>query len=335
MTIDTQQQTPQSRTIPLPPTQHLPPLGGGPGERSHRARILYLTTGMSHRAIAEEVGVSERTVFTWVHKFGWERLRIAALQAPATIIENFTSELVEMQNAIKERDLGKRFPDNKEADVMRKLMLCIGGAKNTTSLSQNMQMMECFRDFVRPLDKEFTQQLAHYADKFYSAKAINGYAPYTVQYAAAKNIIATPFYDELDGTEAIPIQEPPVITTPCINFSTCTAEHCKWPKCKYPSPIKADEATLEADKPWAPLTDSEAEEAAIRNWYAEDEIAAVAAILQQPENDPGNKMIINTVAPETTLPETPQLPEASGSNPATLQESRRTAERSQQAGHIS
>src|ERR1043166_8222510 len=96
-------------------------------DRKHRARILYLTSGMSQREVAEAVGVSERTIFTWVHQFGWDRLRTAALQAPATIVENFTSELVELQNAIKDRDTGKRFPTNQEADVMRKLMLCIGG----------------------------------------------------------------------------------------------------------------------------------------------------------------------------------------------------------------
>ncbi len=326
MTANNQSQTNQSRTIPLTPSVKAT-------DPKQRARILYLTTGRSQHDIALEVGVSERTVFTWIHQYGWNRLRIAALQAPATIIENFTSEIVEMQNAIADRDLGKRFPTNQEADVMRKLVLSIGSMKNTTSLSQNMQMMQCFRDFVRPLDTDFSRQLAHYADKFFSAKSINGYAPYTVQYAADRTATSSPFYDELDGTEAIPIQEPPTITQACTDFHECTAAHCEWPKCKVVVPKAADEATLEANKPWAPLTESEATEAAIRNSYELDDpdncanvtsptpleragVMPDPAIPQLHPTDTNNELIINNNTSVTPLPETPPLPEVSGRNPA-------------------
>ena len=205
-----------------------------------------------------------------------------------------------------------------------------GGMKNTTSLSANMQMMECFREFVRPLDKDFTRQLAHYAQKFYAAQSINGYKPYMVGFGGTTATTTSPFYDELEGTEPIPIEEEPLLAPLCTDFDACPApQHCQWPNCNHRSPKKATEADIQASKPWAPLTDSEATEGAIRNWYGLDETdpeyaeklsslkkrvlsedpvsefpeagGEEAAIPQPLPAEHNNKLIINTETPETQL----------------------------------
>lgn len=79
-------------------------------ERQQSARHLYLAGGKTQREIALEVGVSERTIYTWIHHFAWNKLKQATLQAPATIADNLSSQLVEMQNAIAAREPGKRYP---------------------------------------------------------------------------------------------------------------------------------------------------------------------------------------------------------------------------------
>ncbi len=124
-------------------------------DKKQLARHLYLTQGKSQKEIAQEVGVSERTIYTWVHQYAWQRLKTAALQAPATITDNLCSQLVEMQNVIASREPGKRFPSQQEMDIMRKLVLSIDTMKKSPSLAQNMQMIESFKEFVRPLNKEF------------------------------------------------------------------------------------------------------------------------------------------------------------------------------------
>lgn len=40
-------------------------------ERREEARELFLTTNMSRREIADEVGVSQSTISTWVSTFNW------------------------------------------------------------------------------------------------------------------------------------------------------------------------------------------------------------------------------------------------------------------------
>ncbi len=108
-----------------------------------------------------DVGVSERTIYTWIHQYAWDKLKRAAYQAPATISENLCCELIELQNAIARRQPGMRYPTPQEAEVIRKLIGSIERMKKYPSLSQNMQMLETFKNYMRPIDKEFARELVH------------------------------------------------------------------------------------------------------------------------------------------------------------------------------
>src|SRR4051812_23110963 len=121
-------------------------------DKKQQAQFIYMTEGSSQKEIAEKVGVSERTVHTWVHRYAWDKLRLASFLAPATIADNLCSQLVELQNTIAAREPGNRFPTMQEAEVTRKLITCLEKMKKYPSLSQNMQVLETFRNYVRPLD---------------------------------------------------------------------------------------------------------------------------------------------------------------------------------------
>src|SRR6185295_4836461 len=116
-------------------------------ERKRDAQFLYINEGRSQKEIAEKTGVSERTVFTWVHQYSWDKLRLASFQAPATIADNICSQLVELQNSIAAREPGNRVPTPQEAETSRKLIVCLEKMKKYPSLSQAMQIMETFRNF--------------------------------------------------------------------------------------------------------------------------------------------------------------------------------------------
>ena len=149
-------------------------------EKKHHAQQLYMAGGRTQKEIAEIVGVSERTVHTWVHQFAWDKLRLAAIQAPATIADNICAQLVELQNGIARREPGMRFPTMEEAEITRKLIASLGNMKKYPSTSQHMQVLETFRNYIRPVDKEFAKQLAGYTTRFLAAKNVNGYAPGTL-----------------------------------------------------------------------------------------------------------------------------------------------------------
>src|SRR5580700_3864793 len=94
-------------------------------DKKQLAQHLYMTQCKSQKEVAKEVGVSERTVYTWIHQYAWDKLKLAAYQAPATISENLCCQLVELQNAVARREPGLRYPTPQEAEVTRKLIACL------------------------------------------------------------------------------------------------------------------------------------------------------------------------------------------------------------------
>jgi transposase-like protein len=203
-------------------------------DKKQRAQFIFMTEGKSQKEIAAEVGVSERTIHTWVHQYAWDKLRLAALQAPATIADNICSQLVELQNTIAAREPGNRFPTMQEAEVTRKLITCLEKMKKYPSLSQNMQMLETFRNYVRPLDKDFSRKLGGYTEKFLTGKNINGFAPYQVEYCVDAIAPISPFYEETE--ESFPAK-----AVPCPDIDTCL--HIG--KCHYPDCMEEEQAPPE------------------------------------------------------------------------------------------
>jgi len=49
----------------------------------------------------QALGICVRTVYNWIKQHAWDRLRLATHQAPALIADNFSSQLVELQNSIR------------------------------------------------------------------------------------------------------------------------------------------------------------------------------------------------------------------------------------------
>ncbi len=165
-------------------------------DKFQQARHLYMTGAKTQKEIAEIVGVTERTIYNWIHQFAWEKLKQASYAAPAIISGNLCSQLVEMQNEIAAREPGKRFPTLQDAEVTRKLVTCIEKLKKYPSLPQNMQMLQTFRDFVRPRNNDFSSRIGHYTELFLEANAKNGFYPYELEYGMEQVSPVTPFYEE-------------------------------------------------------------------------------------------------------------------------------------------
>jgi len=202
-------------------------------DKKQQAQRLYMAGGYTQKEIAETVSVSERTIHTWIHQCAWDKLRLATYQAPATIADNLCSQLVELQNVIASREPGKRYATPEEAEVMRKLIVSLEKMKKYPSLSQNMQILETFRNYIRPIDKDFTKQLSNYTERFLNGKSVNGFAPYQVEYGVDPVSPLSSFYEEISAEENI--TDEPKEEKPCPNIDTCLHPgHCSYPKCQHP-----------------------------------------------------------------------------------------------------
>lgn len=196
-------------------------------DKKQQAQFLYMSSGKTQKEIADMVGVSSRTVFSWIHQYSWDKMRLASFQAPATIADNMCSQIVEMQNTIAAREPGNRFPTPQEAEVIRKLVVSLERMKKYPSLSVNMQVLETFRNYIHPIDKDFARDLGKYTTDFIEAKSVNGYAPYQVEYGVEPVSPVVPVYDEVEGLDANEQQ-----LALCPDHNTCLhVGKCNYPYC--------------------------------------------------------------------------------------------------------
>jgi DNA-binding XRE family transcriptional regulator len=213
-----------------------------PEDKRKLARTLFMEGLKTQQQIAEEVGVSERTIHTWIHKFTWDKLRLFALQAPVTIADNFCSQIVEMQQNIAGRNHGQRFPTAIEAEIMRKLVNALEKMKKYPSLSTNMQVLETFRNYMRPVDPRFTSDLSKYIEGFIEGKSVNSYRPYQLEYGVSAEAPGA-FYEEEE--DLIP-ERVLCGNSRCKSPGNCHDPYCRLPHIDEPCP---DQPPLERYKP--------------------------------------------------------------------------------------
>jgi len=91
-------------------------------ESYYDARNLYFEGNKSQVEIAQELRISERTLYNWIKQGAWERLRQNANIAPVVVLNDLVNALREIQTNIAGRDIGLRFPNPQEADTIRKLI---------------------------------------------------------------------------------------------------------------------------------------------------------------------------------------------------------------------
>jgi transposase-like protein len=90
-----------------------------------QAHRLYMTGQYTQLEIAAKVGITRRTLFNWIHQGSWHRAHQNSLGAPNLITDNLISSLLELQNTIKNRPEGERFPSPQEMNTINKLLACI------------------------------------------------------------------------------------------------------------------------------------------------------------------------------------------------------------------
>jgi len=165
-------------------------------EPQARAYQHYRAGELTQKQIAENVGVSDRTIRTWIRMFNWQRLKGAAVAAPAMIAEKMSGQIVELLDAINAREKGCRFPTSKEADVLRKLCICIDKFNRYPTLGQTMQSVRSFVDFIDQKDEFLAHQVHKEHNEFLNQQCQNGYKPFEMAYNVEPMAVVAPRFPE-------------------------------------------------------------------------------------------------------------------------------------------
>lgn len=152
-------------------------------EQKHlQARNLFFQTNKTQGEIASEVGVSDKTLYLWTQAGDWHRLRSASRLMPSMIIENFYAQVQELNDDIRSRPPGKRYPTLQESEIIRKMMLTIERSKKKHTQPEYMELMQKFLEWLYPQNNELLQTITDYADNFLKSQSVAGFHPYDIEY---------------------------------------------------------------------------------------------------------------------------------------------------------
>lgn len=160
-------------------------------EQQQQAQNLFFSGTLTRKEIAAQIGITERTLYSWINGFSWQRLCDAAITAPAVIADKICSQIVELQNHIASREHGKRFPDIQEVEIIRKLVGCLDKLKKYPSKSQSLQAVSAFVSYIQNTDENLAVQVREKYNQYITRKPDTGFEPYSLEYDA-NFLAATP-----------------------------------------------------------------------------------------------------------------------------------------------
>lgn len=134
------------------------------------AKTLYLDTKqkLTHKEIAERVGVSHNTIGRWVEKEGWDKMRTSLMSTRKKIITDLYDQLEWLNDHIKTRD--HKVADSKETNTIISLTNSIKKLETETSIAEIYEVATSFLEFLKPQDFELYKQLIPLFDAFINHK---------------------------------------------------------------------------------------------------------------------------------------------------------------------
>ena len=146
------------------------------------ARDLFFQTDNTQAEIARQVGVEPKTVYLWVKNGHRQEIKEAARRTPAILVEQYFTQLAEMNMAIANREEGARFPTLKEAETMRKLIVCINSVQKQTSLGACVDVVQNLVNRINVHDHDLAMKVIDHAHDFLEAPARNGHKSHELAY---------------------------------------------------------------------------------------------------------------------------------------------------------
>ncbi|MDB9498579.1 terminase gpP N-terminus-related DNA-binding protein [Nodularia spumigena] len=133
------------------------------------AESLYIDGNLTQKEIAEQLGVTEKTLIQWKDKYNWEKLRIAKRTTKSEIINGLYMSISRiMKNAQEDKN---RALSSSETDQIVKLTRSIEVMEGSESLANYVQAMTAFIKYVQSIDIDAAKSIMPWTKEFLTQKA--------------------------------------------------------------------------------------------------------------------------------------------------------------------
>jgi transcriptional regulator with XRE-family HTH domain len=114
-------------------------------QKQEKARILFLNSNLTQKGIAENVGVTENTISSWIEKFGWRDLKTATTVTKDEVIKMTWRQIADITQKANDE---KRTQTPAETDQILKLSKVIKEAEGVINAPIVMQVFIDFDKFL-------------------------------------------------------------------------------------------------------------------------------------------------------------------------------------------
>lgn len=194
-----------------------------------QARDLYFETDLTQAQIANIIGINPKTLYTWIKKENWDRIKTAAVRTPAAIAEKIYIQISELNDAILSREPGSRFATKDEAYVLKTLTSSLHKIRKQVTMSETIDIMMGFTNFIRRHDLDLAKKVVAIADQFIGTTR-DQYKPFEPEYEFKEEMLRPQPFEEVPQEdhpqpeiEAQPAPEPrPDVSAPHTRIITLT-----------------------------------------------------------------------------------------------------------------
>lgn len=135
-------------------------------QKQDYAKVLYLNDSLTQKEIADKVGVTEKTIGSWIKKGNWPQLKSSLIITKDEELRRIYVQINQLNNHIETREEGSRYADAKEADTLSKLAATARAMESDASLSDVIAVFKRFANWLRKIDLAKAQEFISIQDEF-------------------------------------------------------------------------------------------------------------------------------------------------------------------------
>ena len=135
-------------------------------QKKELAQLIYTRNNLTQKEVAQRVGVSEVTMSKWVNDGKWDAIKTSVTVTREERVRDTILQLKELDNTIKSREEGSRYPTSKEADIRRKLTADLEALEKDMGATEIFNVATSFLIWLRKIDVDEARRISNYFDAF-------------------------------------------------------------------------------------------------------------------------------------------------------------------------
>lgn len=130
------------------------------------AMSMYIHENRTQEEIADAVGVSRQTIVRWAKADNWQEQKASLTMTTECQIKALKQQIVDINDNIAQREVGKRHATPREADTISKLTNAINKLETDAGIHDVVSVGQRFIAWLRPIDLDQTKKFTQLFDSF-------------------------------------------------------------------------------------------------------------------------------------------------------------------------